>query len=59
MKTDFELRHDLERELEEDASVDARDIAVTARNGVVTLTGHVRRLAKSGAPKVSRNVSPD
>src|ERR1700693_1756958 len=46
MKTDFELRHDVERELEEDPSVDARDIAVTAKNGVVTLTGHVPTLGE-------------
>ena len=41
MKTDSELRHDVERELEWDPSIDARNIAVTAKIGVVTLTGHV------------------
>ena len=46
MKTDFELRHSVERELEEDPSVDARDVAVTAKNGVVTLTGHVPTLGE-------------
>jgi osmotically-inducible protein OsmY len=41
MKTDSELRRDVERELEWDPSIDARNIAVAAKNGVVTLTGHV------------------
>jgi osmotically-inducible protein OsmY len=41
MKTDPELRRDVERELEWDPSIDARNIAVAAKNGVVTLTGHV------------------
>jgi len=41
MKTDSELRRDIERELEWDPSIDARNIAVAAKNGVVTLTGHV------------------
>lgn len=46
MKTDFELRHDVERELEEDPSIDPRDIAVAAKNGVVTLSGHVSTLGE-------------
>jgi hypothetical protein len=33
MKTDFELRHDVQRELEEDPSVDARDVAGRHRGG--------------------------
>jgi osmotically-inducible protein OsmY len=41
MKTDNELRRDVERELQWDPSVDARDIGVAAKNGVVTLTGQV------------------
>jgi osmotically-inducible protein OsmY len=41
MKTDTELRRDVECELEWDAGIDARNIAVTAKNGVVTLTGEV------------------
>jgi osmotically-inducible protein OsmY len=41
MKTDSELRRDVERELEWDPSIDARNIAVAAKNGVVTLAGHV------------------
>jgi osmotically-inducible protein OsmY len=42
MKTDLELRQDVERELAWDPKVDASNIAVTAKNGVVTLTGQVR-----------------
>jgi osmotically-inducible protein OsmY len=41
MKTDSELRRDVERELEWDPSIDARNIGVAAKNGVVTLTGYV------------------
>ena len=41
MKTDNELRRDVERELQWDPSVDARDIGVAAKSGVVTLTGQV------------------
>lgn len=58
MKTDFELRHDVERELEWDPSVDARDIAITARNGVVTLTGHVPTLGeKWRAESIAKRVA--
>jgi osmotically-inducible protein OsmY len=58
MKTDFELRHDVERELEEDPSVDARDVAVTAKNGVVTLTGQVPTLGeKWRAESVAKRVA--
>lgn len=58
MKTDFELRHDVERELEEDPSVDARDVAVTAKNGVVTLTGHVPTLGeKWRAESIAKRVA--
>jgi len=41
MKTDSELRRDVQRELEWDPSIDARSIGVAAKNGVVTLTGYV------------------
>ncbi len=45
MKTDAELRHDVERELEWDGGIDARNVAVSARNGVVTLAGDVPSLS--------------
>jgi osmotically-inducible protein OsmY len=41
MKTDNELRRDVERELQWDPSVNAGDIGVAAKSGVVTLTGQV------------------
>jgi hypothetical protein len=34
MKSDSDLRHDVERELESDPSIDSRNIAVTAKNGL-------------------------
>ena len=39
MKTDNELRHDVERELEWEPSVDERHIGVSVVDGIVTLTG--------------------
>jgi len=42
MKTDLELRQDVERQLSWDPKLEASKIAVTAKNGVVTLTGEVR-----------------
>jgi osmotically-inducible protein OsmY len=42
MKSDMQLRQDVEYELDWDAGIDARNIAVTAKNGVVTLAGEVR-----------------
>lgn len=42
MKTDLDLRQDVERELARDPKIDASNIAVTAKDGVVTLTGRVR-----------------
>jgi osmotically-inducible protein OsmY len=41
MKTDAELKRDVERELEWDPSIDARNIAVAVKNGVVSLSGYV------------------
>jgi len=41
MKTDAELRHDVEQELATDPSVEPSDIGVTVKGGVVTLTGQV------------------
>jgi osmotically-inducible protein OsmY len=41
MKTDSELRRDVERELEWDPSVDERRIGVSVLEGIVTLTGDV------------------
>jgi osmotically-inducible protein OsmY len=41
MKSDSELRRDVERELEWDPAVDERRIGVSVIDGVVTLTGQV------------------
>jgi osmotically-inducible protein OsmY len=48
-KSDQELREDIERELDSDPSVDARDIAVNVKNGIVTLTGFVRNFNQKWA----------
>jgi osmotically-inducible protein OsmY len=42
MKTDIEIRRDIESELEWDPDIQSRDIAVTVKDAVVTLTGFVR-----------------
>lgn len=41
MNTDLELRQAVERELAWDPGIDARHVAVAAKNGVITLTGTV------------------
>ncbi len=41
MKSDMDLKRDVEDELTWEPSVDASHIAVAARNGIVTLEGHV------------------
>lgn len=46
MKTDSQLRDDVQAELDWDASFDGRDIGVAVKNGVVTLTGHVNSYAE-------------
>jgi osmotically-inducible protein OsmY len=58
MKTDSELRRDVERELEWDPSIDARNIGVAVKNGVVTLTGYVSRYAdKWRAERIAKRVA--
>ncbi len=46
MKTDSELRRDVERELEMEPSIDERRIGVAVLDGIVTLTGEVRSYAE-------------
>jgi osmotically-inducible protein OsmY len=58
MKTDSQLQQDVQAELRWEPSVDAAHIGVTAKNGVVTLTGHVpyysqKRAAESATERVS------
>jgi osmotically-inducible protein OsmY len=45
MKTDLELRLEVEREFALDPKVDSSNIAVTVKNAVVTLTGQVQSYA--------------
>jgi len=42
MRTDSEIKKDVEDELRWDPDIDATDVAVAVHNGVVTLTGFVR-----------------
>jgi osmotically-inducible protein OsmY len=42
MRSDEEIKRDVEEELRWDPDIDATDIAVAVKNGVVTLTGFVR-----------------
>jgi osmotically-inducible protein OsmY len=42
MKSDSDIKRDVEAELKWDPDIDATDIAVAAKGGVVTLTGFVR-----------------
>jgi osmotically-inducible protein OsmY len=46
MKSDHELRRDVERQLEWEPAVDERRIGVSVLDGVVTLTGDVRTYAQ-------------
>lgn len=57
MKTDSELKQDVENELKWEPSVNEAHIGVTVKDGVVTLTGHVPSYAeKYGAEKVAKRL---
>jgi osmotically-inducible protein OsmY len=45
MRADSDIKRDVEEELKWEPNVDATDIAVAVKNGVVTLTGFVRSYA--------------
>ena len=58
MKSDSDIKRDVEAELQWDPDIDATDIAVAVKGGVVTLTGFVRSYthklqAESDAKRVS------
>lgn len=58
MRSDSDIKHDVEDELRWDPNVNSTDIAVAVKNGVVTLTGFVRsfahkRAAESAAKRVA------
>src|ERR1700687_3573138 len=58
MKTDNDLRRNVETELQWDPSVDARDIGVAAKNGVITLTGQVSNYyEKWRAERIAKRVA--
>lgn len=57
MKSDKQLQQDVIDELRWDPSVDAAQIGVTAKGGVVTLTGYVSRyLEKMSAERIAKRV---
>jgi osmotically-inducible protein OsmY len=49
MKTDAQLKSDVTRELEWDPSINATNVGVAVKNGVVTLTGHLETYAEKYA----------
>lgn len=49
MKTDAQLKIDVTRELEWDPAINAAHVGVTAKDGVVTLTGHLETYAEKYA----------
>ncbi|HEX7689857.1 MAG TPA: BON domain-containing protein [Burkholderiaceae bacterium] len=49
MKTDKQLKSDVEAELDWDPSIDAAHVGVAVRDGVVTLTGHLNTFAEKTA----------
>jgi osmotically-inducible protein OsmY len=57
MKTDIELRQDVEKELAWNRKIDASNITVAAKNGIVTLTGRVQNYAtKCEAESVVKHI---
>lgn len=58
MKTDSDIKRDVEAELKWDPDIDATDIAVAARSGVVTLTGFVKSYTINGKRRAMRNEWP-
>jgi len=58
MKSDEDIRHDVEAELQWDPDIRAADIAVAVKDGVVTLAGFVRSYAqKAQAERDAKRVS--
>lgn len=58
MKTDMELKNDILAELRWDPSVDAEQIGVEVKNGIVTLAGHVNSyVEKWAAEQAAQKVS--
>jgi osmotically-inducible protein OsmY len=58
MRTDLDLRHDVERELDWEPSIDAAEIGVAVKGGIVTLTGFVNSYReKLGAEEAAKRVA--
>lgn len=58
MRTDSEIKKDVEDELRWDPDIDATDVAVAVKNSVVTLTGYVRSyLQRMQAEKDAKRVA--
>jgi osmotically-inducible protein OsmY len=53
MKTDTEIRKDVEAELEWDPSIDAAAVAVTVKGGIVTLGGRLTSLSQKLAAEAA------
>jgi osmotically-inducible protein OsmY len=49
MKTDQQLKADIERELDWDPAIDAAHVGVSVKDGIVTLTGHLESHAQKDA----------
>jgi osmotically-inducible protein OsmY len=58
MRSDIDIKRDVEAELRSNPDIDATDIAVAVKNGVVTLTGYVRSyLQKWEAERTAKRVA--
>jgi osmotically-inducible protein OsmY len=58
MRSDSDIKRDVEEELKWEPNVDATDVAVAVKNGVVTLTGFVRSYAhKLAAERAAKSVA--
>jgi osmotically-inducible protein OsmY len=58
MRSDSEIKHDVEEELRWDPDIDATDIAVAVKDGVVTVSGFVRSYTEKLTPRPQQSVSP-
>jgi osmotically-inducible protein OsmY len=58
MKSDSDIKRDVEQELKWDPDLDTTDIAINVKNGVVTLTGFVRSYSQRyGAERDAKRVA--
>ena len=57
MSADSDIKRDVENELRWDPDINATDIAVTVKDGIVTLAGFVRSYAQKWQAERMRNGS--